>query len=116
MKLTFHFAILVLSLHGLVVAAAEYDLVDEQTNSKKLEAGNVMCSGYHCHEDASCTSIGPGAFECKCNGNLIGDGITACDGPRGPKDESIMELERSLRKAKKNKNKKKVSGDDDDSE
>ena len=110
--LTFCIAILALSLQGLFVAAAEHYIADEKTSSSKnRDAEKVMCSGHHCHEDASCTAIGPGLFECKCNGDLIGDGITSCNGPHGPKDVSnIMEVKRSLKKTKK----KKPTGDEDD--
>lgn len=64
MKLTFTFAILALSLQGLLVAAADHDLTDEQAGTKTLEVDGIMCSD-PCHKDATCTATDAGLFECK---------------------------------------------------
>jgi hypothetical protein len=57
-----------------------------------------MCSENPCHEDATCFPIGNDLFECKCNDHLIGDGISACNAPRVPK-----EVTRVLKGKKKKK-------------
>ena len=66
------------------------------------------CLDSSCHEDATCIVMGPGLFNCECNGDLVGDGITACDNRTGPKEEpSTMDVERDLKKVNKKKTKKK---------
>ena len=98
MKLTFTFAILALSVQVLLVAAADHDIANEQAGSKTLEVDGMMCSD-PCHKDATCTAIGDDLYECKCNGELVGDGVTACNRPHGPLDVSnLMEIKRALRR------------------
>ena len=70
MKLTFTFAILALSLQGLLVAPAGHD-VGEQAGSNTLEVDGMMCSD-PCYKDATCTATDAALFECKCNGDLVG--------------------------------------------
>ena len=59
-----------------------------------------MCSEHPCHEEATCLPIGSDRFECKCNGLLIGDGISACDVPRVPKE--VTRVLKGKKKKKKN--------------
>ena len=44
-------------------------------------AGTEICgtSADDCHEDATCTNTGPGAYQCTCNEGFDGDG-KSCEG------------------------------------
>ena len=130
--LSFGIVTLALSLNVLVAAdlskrtssTSEHDLSavsDERSGvatvtdsfSSSLVKG-ILCEN-SCHEDATCTVIDSDVqlFKCKCNGNLIGDGVTACEMTPDSEDvstsaEEELELERDLRKKSKKRKKKSI--------
>lgn len=127
------YAILVQSLQDAFANdASEHDVTLSvvATHERAIESfasviatNENKCSESPCHEDATCIVMGPDLIDCRCNGDLVGDGITACDGARGPHDASssfsTVELERALKKRRsrnptwKKKEKKKTAAPTD---
>ena len=87
-----------LAAKGIYASTAEHEPLDLSDSNKD------MCLDPPCHQDATCVAVGPDMYECMCDDDLVGDGITSCEVPRSPKDMSfIMEAERILKKKKKKK-------------
>ena len=85
-----------LAAKGIYASTAEHEPLDLSDSNKD------MCLDPPCHQDATCTAVGPDMYECMCDDDLVGDGITSCEVPRSPKDmSSIMEAERVLKKKRK---------------
>ena len=106
----FAFVILGQSLQGVFANASEHVLAASVivSDENSIESGNRNsvamnegeCSDSSCHKDATCIVMGADLFDCQCNGDLVGDGITSCDVAESPSamSSSSVELERELKR------------------